>query len=322
MNSTFYMNYIVLDLEWNQRVTQNLVRTKPVYLSGEIIQFGAVKLDEKYHICSEFRQLVKPNFYKKLHWSVAKLTKIKAEDLSAFGLPFQQAVRRFFDWCGPDPVFITWGPDDIPMLRSNLLMYGMSTDLLAKSYDLQPIFDSQISHLDRQLALSDAMIMVNEEELTAHDALNDAINTAALCKHLDMDRGIAEYKRVVNLDNLPILDNVDFKFADMSAMRASDRLKNFACPACGGKTACSTWIDSGKGRKLSLADCQNGHQYLVRLKIKKSPDESLSVIRSVFDIDDEIMAFYKDKEEKYNIRLEKYYARLEKSKHNKKSKEE
>ena len=41
------MNYIVMDLEWNQAISQKFVKTKPVYLSGEIIEIGAVKVDEE-----------------------------------------------------------------------------------------------------------------------------------------------------------------------------------------------------------------------------------------------------------------------------------
>ena len=60
------MNYIVMDLEWNQAISQKFVKTKPVYLSGEIIEIGAVKVDEEFNIIDSYKQYVKPNFYKKI----------------------------------------------------------------------------------------------------------------------------------------------------------------------------------------------------------------------------------------------------------------
>jgi len=38
------MEYIVLDLEWNQPYDASMAIKEPVHLSGEIIQIGAVKI--------------------------------------------------------------------------------------------------------------------------------------------------------------------------------------------------------------------------------------------------------------------------------------
>ena len=113
------MNYIVMDLEWNQAISQKFVKTKPVYLSGEIIEIGAVKVDEEFNIIDSYKQYVKPNFYKKMHWSVLKLTKITENDLKD-GMEFYRAIENFKSWCGENPLFITWGPDDVPMFKNNL----------------------------------------------------------------------------------------------------------------------------------------------------------------------------------------------------------
>jgi hypothetical protein len=39
------MQFIVLDLEWNQPLSPQRMVRDPFKLSGEIIQFGAVKID-------------------------------------------------------------------------------------------------------------------------------------------------------------------------------------------------------------------------------------------------------------------------------------
>ena len=42
------MNYIVLDLEWNQPFSNKTAIKSPVFLKGEIVQIGAVKLDDSF----------------------------------------------------------------------------------------------------------------------------------------------------------------------------------------------------------------------------------------------------------------------------------
>ena len=112
MDRSENMNYIVLDLEWNQPVSaKSMVRT-PVSLYGEIIQIGAVKLDENYHILDTFKIMVAPKHYRKMHKKVTKLTKITTKDLQ-YGFPFPVAFGHFKKWCGDEFAFLTWGPDDI-----------------------------------------------------------------------------------------------------------------------------------------------------------------------------------------------------------------
>ena len=49
------MNYIVLDLEWNQPLTEQDTITDPFPFDSEIIEIGAVKLDENFAAVEEFK---------------------------------------------------------------------------------------------------------------------------------------------------------------------------------------------------------------------------------------------------------------------------
>ena len=310
------MNYIVLDLEWNQAVSQSLVKTSPVHLSGEIIEIGAVKLNDRFEKTDELRLYVKPAFYKKLHWSVSKLTKITAEVLSHAPY-FESACKQFFDWCGADPVFITWGPDDIPMLRNNMLMYEMDVSVLDKAYDAQVIYDLQIAKEGRQHGLSEAMTAVGEIELDAHDALNDALNTVAICRHLDLKKGIDEYPKIFNIDNFPVLFTDNYKYANFARLNKNQSHMKMICPACQSEIKSGDWIISGNNRKISLAKCACGKEYFLRFKLKKHTDDSISVLRIAYNLNDELLRYYNEKNEKYTERLEKYRRKLKKAKENK-----
>ena len=51
------MNYIILDLEWNQGNEQKEKQLKE--LPFEIIEIGAVKLNSRMEICDSFHELIR-----------------------------------------------------------------------------------------------------------------------------------------------------------------------------------------------------------------------------------------------------------------------
>ena len=189
------MNYIMLDLEWNQPFKKEQALKKPVKLNGEIIQIGAVKTDENFNIIDTFKILIEPVYYKKMNSKVKKLTKITNKKLKT-GLPFEEALEQFKNWCGSDFTFITWGNDDIPILEANLILHGKSKKWVKKHYDAQAIFDYQVTKEGRQIALSEAMGKIGQEPFEAHDALNDAKSTAVICSSIDMKSGLTDYKLI------------------------------------------------------------------------------------------------------------------------------
>ena len=77
------MDYIVLDMEWNQPWPGSPSSRKvlPVHIRGEIIQIGAVRVTEDQQVCDEFQVMVKPKYYRHLNRRVSKLTGIKESRL-------------------------------------------------------------------------------------------------------------------------------------------------------------------------------------------------------------------------------------------------
>lgn len=55
------MNYVVFDLEWNQGNTGKEGEVKGI--AFEIIEIGAVKLNEDFKMTGSFSRLVKPQIY-------------------------------------------------------------------------------------------------------------------------------------------------------------------------------------------------------------------------------------------------------------------
>ena len=128
------MYYITLDLEWNQAYAQKALavqRQLACRLRGEVIQIGAVKLDENMNICGSYQIIVKPKYFKKIHRHVSELTGI-TQDRMDLGVSLPEAAESFRKWCGNDFVFLTWGPDDIPMLKENFNVHKLESSWLDK----------------------------------------------------------------------------------------------------------------------------------------------------------------------------------------------
>ena len=65
------MNYIIFDLEWNQPADERSTVQDPVYLNGEIIEIGAVKLDDQFCPMDELRLYITPKYYTRMHQEIA-----------------------------------------------------------------------------------------------------------------------------------------------------------------------------------------------------------------------------------------------------------
>ena len=89
------MNYIVLDLEWNQsyRGKEYSIEEMPF----EIIQIGAVKLDEHKNITGRWERIIRPVEYVKLHGKVSEMLEITEDELK-MGDDFASAAKEFLEW--------------------------------------------------------------------------------------------------------------------------------------------------------------------------------------------------------------------------------
>ena len=276
------MQYIVLDLEWNQALNRESMRQKGFRLVGEIIQIGAVRMDNDFNVSDTLRLIVAPKYYKKMHWSVKKLTGITTKSLEN-GLTFPEAYAQFAAWCGEDATLLTWGPDDIPMLRDNLRVHNMSTASLLPSFDLQRIFARQIAGRKQQFSLADAMEQLHIEQMyPAHDALNDALSTAAVCKKLDLFAGIEHYNDpFLKAEN--VFDGADglqrTLYPTYVDMAEAEFTHTALCPACGKEITVGKWIRRAPGKRISLAICSCGAEHIikVRWKIDQTTEEVFAV---------------------------------------------
>lgn len=275
------MHYITLDLEWNQAYQEKAMAVQKrlaCRLRGEVIQIGAVKLDEKGELCGSYSITVKPTFYKRILRHVAKLTGITQERADR-GVSLKEAAESFRRFCGEDFVLLTWGPDDIPMLLDNFRVHKINGDWIRRVYDLQPIFNQQTTKAKNQPSLEFAMEYFQiVQNLPAHDALNDAYFTALVAQKLDLARGIAEY-RVGKKENLldeeiGNADIGDVGFADISDLLGDKHLTHPVCPLCGEALEPGTVLHLRNQRYSFLTTCQNHGKLFFHLKASRNFNET------------------------------------------------
>ena len=304
------MDYIVLDMEWNQPWpgSPSARKVLPVQIRGEIIQMGAVRVSEEQLVLDEFQVLVRPKFYRSLNRRVSKLTGIKESRLKAEGIPFAEAIEQFRAWCGEDVVFLTWGFDDITILRENLQLHELPYDWVDKWYNVQMMFNAQTDGSTSQKALKTAMeIFGIEATRPAHDALGDAYHTALICARLDLKKGMEEYGQALKSHEngfhgaeLPgcIDRRVFYGYADRAtALDAMTREENI-CPICGGQLVSTRWFAQPGHRYMDLATCENDGQFLIRVRMSEQPDKTVRVSRLTYEATSEAAEAYAKRAEK------------------------
>ena len=304
------MNYIVLDMEWNQPWpgSPSAKKVLPVQIRGEIIQIGAVRITEDQQVGDEFQVLIKPKFYRRLNRRVSKLTGIKEAQLRDEGVPMGEAMAKFRAWCGEDVIFLTWGFDDITILRENLRLYGIDESWVNRWYNAQMIFNAQTDGSSSQKALKTAMeIFSIEATRPAHDALGDAYHTALICAKLDLTKGVMEYGQAVKSHEngfhgaeLPgcIGRKVFYDYADKQvALEAMDGAEN-KCPTCGKQMTGTRWFAQPGRRYMDLAECPEHGKFLIRIRLSDQPDGKVRVSRLTYEATSEAAEAYARRAEK------------------------
>ena len=180
------MEYVVVDLEMCRIPDTHANQSLRGHL--EIMQIGAVLLNEKYHEISTFSVFVRP-VLARVDDFIEKLTGIRERDLKD-APSLKEAIEMMSGWIGERQVtFLAWSKSDYTQFKKEFNAKGINGPfalrLLDKKNwrDIQKEFKKHFS-LSRDYSLSDAMALMRIEfEGQAHNGLVDAINTGRLaCK--------------------------------------------------------------------------------------------------------------------------------------------
>ena len=236
-------NYIVFDLEWNQSAGGKEA-SNPDF-PFEIIEIGAVKLNEEFEIMDEFHRLIRPQVYTKMHYAISEVTHMDMEELQSHGELFPDVAADFVAWCeeaagrasgtgetdavaevetasgatavdetgaageAVETVYCTWGTMDLMELQRNLRFYGIENPFPKPLfyYDVQKLYG--LFYRDGDKPSLDAAVADLElyEDRPFHRALDDAWYTGKVLQELAKEPGREAFLPYQSIDYYRLPDN-------------------------------------------------------------------------------------------------------------------
>lgn len=277
------MNYIVFDLEWNQGNTQTTVPAIPF----EILEIGAVKLNEQFEEVDTFQILVCPKIYKVMNYQTHKVVPLDIAQLEKSGVDFEVAVRRFLDWCGTSYRFCTWSNMDLMELQRNMDYYNIPVPFKTPVfyYDIQKCYGIQMAGTKGLTALEEAAFELGiPPSGQFHRALGDAKYTAKIMKRLDerllkQNISVDCYYHPKSKD-----EQIDVKypgrhlfisreFPDKEVLMKDKEIRSTYCCKCGKSVKRKVrWYSSNNNVYFCLVHCQEHGAIVGRIRLHKTEE--------------------------------------------------
>lgn len=288
------MNYIVLDLEWNQ--SPNGKEDSVEHMPFEIIEIGAVKLDGEMKAAGEFHRLIKPQVYKKMHFKISEVTHMDMHELRQEGESFSRVMKDFLAWCGTDEYrFCTWGSMDLTELQRNMAYFQVQNPFPRPFlyYDVQKLYCLQYGDGNTKKSLDQAVQdQALLEERPFHRALDDAFYTGRILARIDMVR----FGMYASVDYflLPRRKGEEFRFqfpnytklVSREFENREDILKDKAvtdmiCQKCNRMLRKKIrWFPYGQRYYLCLAACPEHGYVKGKIRVKKSETDNYYAVKT------------------------------------------
>lgn len=279
---------IVMDLEWNS--ASRGVKVDPdlaARMMFEIIEIGAVRLDENLKITGRFQRQVKPVLHTKIQRYIARVTQRTQQSLDE-GVAFTDAFLDLMAFAGPAPVLASWGTSDPEVLISNMRFHDME-EIPFKALNTQAVFSAMAEGTRRgnQRSIEYALDYLRlEKDLPFHEALSDATYAARILEEtLRPDlTGRSEGKAASRLKGFlydPFLTSqsecrLEYEKKDpvLSVLERQD----YRCPAC-GQALEGDWREINPGKSwFAAGHCpKHGDIELTAKRARRSKLPSLTI---------------------------------------------
>ncbi len=303
------MNYVIFDLEWNQSsFPEGEIKDIPF----EIIEIGAVKLNNKKQIIGQFHELIHPRIYKEMHRITRDLIHLQMEELEK-GDEFVHVANRFLDWCGNDMIYGTWGPLDLTELQRNMAYYHMEplTGSPLAFLDIQKLFSIACEDRKSRRSLEYAVDFLGiEKDIPFHRAFSDAYYTAKVLARLD---GEVEKNLSFNLFHKPanrkeevhiIFDDyakyISRKFPDKQEALKDREVCSTKCYYCHRNLKRKIrWFTPNGKHYYSLSYCEK-HGYMKgKIRIRKdSEEDGVYIVKTLKFISEEDAGKIKERQDR------------------------
>ena len=294
------MKYIVFDLEWNQGSPSKEGADKS--LPFEIIEIGAVKLDENFQPVDSFHRIIKPVVYPELFKYTRALIPLTEKDLSK-GIDFVMACKECLRWCRKGDrnyFFATWGTLDLLEFQRNMAYFGVHNSFSRPLYyfNVQYLFNIYAEKYDETVfSLENAIRYLKlDEDKAFHSAISDAEYTAEILQIISninilLYPSVDTYKFPLNKKqevNIVYPDhklNITRAYKSKEALKKASEKEPFCCHICGKQLLpVVPWYTSNSKNYYIVGECKS-HGYIKGKRLIKNPDDShyyaISTLRSL-----------------------------------------
>ena len=308
------MNYIVMDLEWNQCPDGKEYANEK--LPFEIIEIGAVKLNQNKEIVGRFHEIIRPQVYKWIHAKTREVVHLNYRNL-ANGKSFSAAVQDFLVWCGEDYRFCTWGTQDLLELQKNMRYYQILESLPGpiRYYDVQKLFSIAYEDRSSRRALEYAIEYLNiEKKYKFHRAQSDAYYTAEVLQKIE-DPEVYCYDSIDVYQNpkgkkqeihikYPTYDKfISREFSSKEKAIRDREVNSTRCPVCAVAAKRKIrWFTTNSKQYYSVSLCQSHGLVKGKIRMKKTENDTFYVIKTIKLIDTAGAKKIQEKQESLRIR--------------------
>lgn len=274
------MDYIILDLEWNQSPYGR--RGEHPRMPSEIIEIGAVRVSKDREMMDEFSELISPSLYKRFNRQIKDMFSYTENDLKDKGHPFKEVCERFLKWCGDDYIFCTWGQSDLFVLQQNMDFYKMPRLVFPlKFYDLQKIYAETLTADNKIQRLEKAVeeLGISGQDMY-HEAISDARYTAKVFTDerfpdpkdkysIDIYRHPKSKEDMVRVFHDGCLEQISGEYASKIKAFEDKDIQNISCCKCGRKCAKTVkWFQATHTTEMAVGRCWQHGYMLSRIKFK------------------------------------------------------
>ena len=274
------MNYIVLDLEWNMGSPREELKVMPF----EIIEIGAVKLDDRKNEVERFSRLIRPRVYKRMHWMNKKIVHIENSDLRQ-AERFEVVYSEFLAFCGDEPyIFCTWGDTDLTELQRNIYYFDCLplTAGPLEYLDVQKLNGYNNGSHKKRISLEKAVEEYGiAERSDFHRAINDASYTAEVLKKIDpvyeKYTSFNTYYAPEDAHSEILRDYGEYTkqifrcFKDKQKLIHDKKIRLLTCPACKKTLKKEIPLFSVNGKNYIMAGvCEEHGMVKSKIRIKKN----------------------------------------------------
>ncbi len=269
---------IFLDLEWNTTFYRD--KSSGERLSfHELIEVAAMRVDQTTGaMVDSFHSYVHPRVSRKIDSRTYRLLPYSREELTtllAEAPTFLDMGPAFLHWCGPDPIFIEWGNNDVEVLMRNFQFHHISfdPDWKCEWFDLQYMYQKLTGgNLGCQPSLEKAVTDLEmDRDLDFHSAWNDTYYTVLVYQTmLDRFPGLTLFHKPPKPQGLPPLWELDLGLYDTRwACKNRREVAQPACPLCGEPLIGGRWVRTTPTEQVLRCRCKEHKRLYMAVTAEK-----------------------------------------------------